>query len=55
MIEVGDRVRAYDGVEATVRDIRCSQCDLRVPHEECGLFAQVDDRRWVNIEYLEKL
>lgn len=55
MIEVGDRVRTYDGTEGSVSDVQCLDCQLRHPHEECGLFARVDDRRWVNVEYLEKL
>jgi DNA-binding IscR family transcriptional regulator len=54
-ISTGDLVRVYDGVEATVRDVKCPQCEVGVSHEECGVFAQVSDTRWVNIKWLEKL
>jgi hypothetical protein len=55
VIQVGDRVRTYSGEEATVYNIGCSLCHRRLPHGECGLFAQIGDRRWVNVDWLEKL
>lgn len=52
LIKVGDRVVDWEGTEAVVRALRCSQCQLRIPHDECGVFAQVADDRWVNVDFL---
>lgn len=50
---VGDRVRLYDGTQAVVLDIQCSQCELRVPHATCTVFVQVGPRRWISDRYIE--
>jgi hypothetical protein len=55
MIRVGDRARCYDGTIVTVYALQCSQCEMSVPHEDCGVFAHVGQRRWVNVEFLEKV
>lgn len=53
-VAVGDDVRDYNGDVVRVSALRCGDCEMRLPHEHCSIFAQVGPRRWVNVHYLTK-